>query len=69
MSVAFRSWAASTLFSLSGWDESEGGERRRLRRGEKLPAVFVWTGVKPKVLSVVTAGAIATVVNPWLEKG
>ena len=59
MSVAFRSWAASTLFSFSGWDEREGGERRRLRSGEGPPAFFVWTGAKSKVLSMVTAGAIA----------
>ena len=40
MSVAFRSWAERTSFSLSGWDDRDGGERRRLRKGEEVPAVF-----------------------------
>lgn len=68
MSVAFRSWAASTLFSVSGRDEREGGERRRLRSGEGSPAFFVWTGAKSKELSMVTAGAIAFGVTRRLDK-
>ena len=67
MSVAFRSWAASTLFSFSGWDEREGGERRRLRSGEGPPTFFVWTGAKSKGLSMVTAGAIAFGVTRRLD--
>ena len=68
MSVAFRSWAASTLFSFSGWDEREGGERRRLRSDEGTPAFFVWTGAKSKGLSMVSAGAIAFGITGRLDK-
>ena len=63
MSVAFRSWAARTLFNFSGWEDREGGERRRLRGCEEPPAVFVRTGAKSEVLSIVTAGAIACAVS------
>ncbi len=68
MSVAFRSWAARTLFNLSGCEDREGGERRRLRGDEELPAVCVWTGAKSEVLSTVTAGAISYAIIRWHER-
>ena len=59
MSVALRSWAAKILSSLSGCDESEGGESRRVLRLEAGCTGFVdWEGW-PKVLSMVLVGAIS----------
>ena len=61
--MAFRSWAARILFIFSGWEDRDGGERRRLRGGEEPPAVFVGTGAKPEVSSIAMAGAIAFAVT------
>ena len=66
--MAFRSWAARTLFNFSGWEDREGGERRRLRRGREVPVASVWAGAKSEVLSIVMAGAIAFAVICWLER-
>ena len=40
MSVALRLWAARILFSFSGWEERDGGERSNVRVGEELPDNF-----------------------------
>lgn len=59
MSVAFRSWAANTLFSFSGCDESDGGDSSNVLGCDGLPPVFERTGAKSEALSKVTAGAMA----------
>lgn len=66
--MAFRSWAARTLFNFSGWEDREGGERRRLRWSEELPVALVWTGTKSELLSIVMAGAIVFGVIRWLQR-
>ena len=59
MSVALRSWAAKTLFSFSGCDESDGGDSSSVLGFDGLPPVFETTGAKSEVLFKVTAGAMA----------
>ena len=59
MSVALRSWAAKTLFSFSGCDESDGGDSSSVLGCDGVPPVFESTGAKSEVLSKVTAGAMA----------
>ena len=59
MSVAFRSWAAKTLLSFSGCDESDGGDSSSVLGFDGLPSVFESTGAKSEELSKVTAGAMA----------
>ena len=59
MSVALRSWAATTLFSFSGCDESDGGDSSSVLGCDGLPPAFEKTGAKSEVLSKVTAGAMA----------
>ena len=59
MSVALRSWAATTLFSFSGCDESDGGDSSSVLGCDGLPPAFERTGAKSEVLSKVTAGAMA----------
>ena len=59
MSVALRSWAAKTLFSFSGCDESDGGDSSNVLGFDGLPPVFEKTGAKSEVFSKVTAGAMA----------
>ena len=59
MSVALRSWAAKTLFSFSGCDESDGGDSSNVLGFDGLPPVFERTGAKSEVCSKVTAGAMA----------
>ncbi len=68
ISVAFRSWAATTLSSFSGWEDRDGGERRRLRKGGEWLIDFVLVGAKSKVVSISTAGAIAFAVVGRLER-
>lgn len=59
MSVALRSWAAKTLLSFSGCDESDGGDSSSVLGFDGLPSVFGGTGAKSEELSKVTAGAMA----------
>ena len=59
MSVALRSWAAKTLFSFSGCDESDGGDSSSVLGFDRLLPVFERAGAKSEVLSKVTAGAMA----------
>ncbi len=59
MSVALRSWAAKTLFSFSGCDESDGGDSSSVLGFDGLPPAFGRNGAKSEVLSKVTAGAMA----------
>ena len=59
MSVAVRSWAAKTLLSFSGCDESDGGDSSSVLGFDGLPSVFERTGAKSEDLSKVTAGAMA----------
>ena len=66
MSVALRSWAANTLLSFSGCDESEGGDSSRVLGCDGLPPVFERTGAKSEELAKVTAGAMA---NDGLRAG
>ena len=59
MSVALRSWAAKTLLSFSGCDDSDGGDSSSVLGFDGLPSVFERTGAKSEELSKVTAGAMA----------
>lgn len=59
MSVALRSWAAKTLSSFSGCDESDGGDSSSVLGFDGLPSVFRRMGAKSEVLSKVIAGAMA----------
>ena len=59
MSVALRWWAAKTLLSFSGCDESDGGDSSSVLGFDGLPAVFGRTGAKSEELSKVNAGVMA----------
>lgn len=57
------------MFNLSGWEDREGGERRRLRGDEEAPVRFIWTGAKSEVSPRVMAGAIVFTVILSLQRG
>ena len=59
MSVALRSCAARTLSSLSGWEDSEGGERSNVRRVDVGTEGFGGAGEKSEALWRVTEGGMA----------
>lgn len=59
ISVALRSWAAKTLLSFSGCDESDGGDSSSVLGFDGLHSVFGRMGAKSEELSKVTAGAMA----------
>lgn len=60
MSVEERSCAARILFNFSGCEESEGGERRRVRCVEERPDDIFREGLKSASVSKVTEGAMMT---------
>ena len=59
MSVTLRSWASRTLLSFSGWEEREGGERRRVRGAAVLLDCRDGELLRFDVVSNITEGAMA----------
>ena len=49
------------LFNLSGWDDSEGGDRSRVRGGEGCPLCFEGVLMNSEVLSNTADGAMMDV--------
>ena len=61
MSVAFRSCAARTFSNFSGCEDSDGGDKRRVRGVKEALPVWRLPGATSDVLSGIIMGAIIIV--------